>query len=50
MKKDPIKPIWCKEVGRYVIREKDAFEYVMENMYDEVKEAVFEQEAESQRE
>jgi len=28
----------------------DAFEYVMENMYDEVREAVFEQEAESQRE
>jgi len=31
--------------------EKDkAFEYVMENFYDEVKEAVFEQEAENQRE
>jgi len=32
------------------ILEDNAFEYVMENMYDEVREAVFEQEAESQRE
>ena len=31
--------------------EKDkALEYVLENFYDEIREAVFEQEAESQRE
>jgi len=32
------------------IKKDDAFEYVLENYYDEVREAVFEQEAESRRE
>jgi len=32
------------------IKKEDAFEWVLENYYDEVKEAVFEQEAESRRE
>jgi len=33
----------------YIHKDK-ALEYVLENFYDEVREAVFEQEAESQRE
>ncbi len=32
------------------IKKSDAFEYVLENYYDEVREAVFEQEAESRQE
>jgi len=32
------------------IKKEDAFEWVLENYYDEVKEAVFEQEVESRRE
>ena len=32
------------------IKKDKALEYVLENFYDEVKEAVFEQEAENQRE
>lgn len=32
------------------IRKEDAFEYVMENCYDEVRNAVFEQEAENRLE
>ncbi len=32
------------------IKKDDALEYVLENCYDEVREAVFEQEAESRRE
>ena len=32
------------------IRKIEAFDWVLENFYDEVREAVFEQEAESQRE
>ena len=32
------------------IKKEDAFEYVMENYYEEVKEQVFEQEAESRQE
>jgi len=33
-----------------LIEKDDAFEYVLENYYDEVREAVFEQEAESRQE
>ena len=32
------------------IKKDDALEYVLENYYDEVREAVFEQEAESKQE
>jgi len=32
------------------IKKDDAFEWVLENYYDEVKEAVFEQEAEARQE
>jgi len=32
------------------IKKADAFEWVLENYYDEVREAVFEQEAENRRE
>ena len=40
---------WSKTEGRYILEE-DAFEYVMENYYDEVREQVFEQEAENRQE
>ena len=38
----------CKQTE--YIKEDDAFEYVLENYYDEVREAIFEQEAESKQE
>jgi len=31
------------------IKKKDAFDYILENFYEEVKEAVFEQEAEARQ-
>ena len=46
---------WMKEfeakyIDREMIKKDKALEYVLENYYDEVKEAVFEREAENQRE
>jgi len=38
------------EIGKNWIKKTDALEYVLENYYDEVREAVFEQEAESRQE
>jgi len=49
MKKDKIEPMWMTEISDDVIRVTDAFEYVMKNHYDEVKEAVFEQEADNRQ-
>ena len=39
-----------RKMDKNWIKKDDALEYVLENHYDEVREAVFEQEAESGRE